>query len=91
MCVSTATIWSCAALPAQCLLSVLRIVEDVLSLLGQYPLTREGAALTRRAAASERPVAAHVSALLQQTIITPCSCAQRCDVTTRRAPARRAQ
>jgi hypothetical protein len=34
MCVSTARIWSCASLPAQCLLSVLRTVEDVLSLLG---------------------------------------------------------
>jgi hypothetical protein len=34
MCVSIASIWSCAALPAQCLLSVLRTVEDVLSLLG---------------------------------------------------------
>jgi hypothetical protein len=34
ICVSTARIWSCAALPARCLLSVLRTVEDVLSLLG---------------------------------------------------------
>jgi hypothetical protein len=34
ICVSTARIWSCAALPAQCLLLVLRTVEDVLSLLG---------------------------------------------------------
>jgi uncharacterized phage protein gp47/JayE len=55
---------------AQCLLSVLRTVEDVLSLLGQNPLTGVGAALTRRAGASARPVAAHASALLQQTIIT---------------------
>jgi hypothetical protein len=74
MCVSTARIWSCAALPAQYLLSVLRTVEDVLSLLGLYPLTGEGAALTRRAVASAHTVAAHASALLQQTIITPCSC-----------------
>jgi hypothetical protein len=48
----------------------IRTVEDVLSLLGQYPLTGEGAALTRRAIASARPVAAHAPALLQQTIIT---------------------
>jgi hypothetical protein len=73
MCVSATWAWSCAALPAQCLLSVLRTVEDVLSLLGYYPLTGEGAALTRRAAASMRIVAVHVSTLLQQTIITPCS------------------
>jgi hypothetical protein len=66
-------------------------VEDALSLLGQYPLTGEGAALTRRAVASVHTVAAHASALLQQTIITPCSRARRCDVTTRRAPACRAQ
>jgi hypothetical protein len=64
MYVSTARMWSCATLPAQCLLSVLRIVEDVPSLLGV------GAALTCRVVASARTVAAHASALLQQTIIT---------------------
>jgi hypothetical protein len=42
-----------------------RTVEDVLSLLlGQYPLTSEGAALIRRAVASAHTVAAHASALL---------------------------
>jgi hypothetical protein len=90
MCVSTAKIWSCATLPAQCLLSTLRTVEDVLSLLGQDPLTREGAALTRRAIASARPMAAHTSALLQQTIITPYPHAQRSELTVRRLPVRSA-
>jgi hypothetical protein len=41
-----------------------RTVENVLSLLGQYPLTGEGAALTRRAVASAHTVAAHTSTLL---------------------------
>jgi hypothetical protein len=41
-----------------------RTVGDVLSLLGQYPLTGEGAALTRRAVGSAHTVAAHASALL---------------------------
>jgi hypothetical protein len=87
MCVSTAWIWSCAALPAQCLLSMLHTVEDVLSLLGQYSLT----ALTRRAVASAHTVATHASALLQQTIIPPCSRAQRCELTVHRLPAHNAQ
>jgi hypothetical protein len=42
----------------------------VLPLLGQN-LSGEGAALTRRAVASACSVAAHASALLSQTIITP--------------------
>jgi hypothetical protein len=42
----------------------------VLSLLGQYPLTGEEAALTRRTVASAHTVAAHASAHLQQAIIT---------------------
>jgi hypothetical protein len=40
-------------------------VEDVLSLLGQFPLISEGAMLTRRAIACTHAVAAHASALLQ--------------------------
>jgi hypothetical protein len=52
-------------------------VEIVLSLLGQYRLIGEGAALTRRAVASAHTVAAHASAHLQQTIMTPCSHACR--------------
>jgi hypothetical protein len=91
MCVSTARIWSCAALPAQCLLSTLRTVEDVLSLLGQDPLTGEGAALTRRAVASARTVAVHASALLQQAIITPYPRTWRSELTVRRLPVRSAQ
>jgi hypothetical protein len=91
MCVSATWAWPCAALPAQCLLSVSRTVEDVLSLLGQCPLICEGATLTYRAVASVLTVAVHASALLQQSIITLCSCTRRCDVTTRRSPARRAQ
>jgi hypothetical protein len=91
MCVSTTRVWSYAALPAQCLLSVTCTVEDVLSLLGQFPLTGERAMLTRRAVASAHTEAAHAATLLQQIIITLCSCARRCDVTTRRLPARRAR
>jgi hypothetical protein len=87
MCVSTARIWSCIALLAQCLLSVLRAVEDVLSLLGQYPLTGEGAVLTRHAVASVYTVGAHAFALLQQTIITRCSRARCCELTVCRLPA----
>jgi hypothetical protein len=68
-----------------------RTMEDMLSLLGQYPLTGEGAALTRRAVASARTVAAHASALLQQMIITLCSCARRRDLTVRCLPAHSAQ
>jgi hypothetical protein len=49
-----------------------------------FPLTGEGAMLTCRVAASARTVAAHTAALLQQIIITLCSRARRCDVTTRR-------
>jgi hypothetical protein len=45
-------------------------VEAVLSLLGQDPLTDEGATLTRRAVTSAQTVAAHASAHLQQAIIT---------------------
>jgi hypothetical protein len=41
-----------------------RTVEDMLSLLGQYPLTGEGATLTCRAVASAHTVAAHASTLL---------------------------
>jgi hypothetical protein len=94
MCVSIARIRLCAALPAQCLLSTLRTVEDVMSLLGQDPLTGEGAALTRCAVASARTVAAHASALLQQTIITPYPCyprARRSELIVRRLPVRSAQ
>jgi hypothetical protein len=40
-----------------------------------------------RAVASTHIVAAHAAALLQQIIITLCSRAWRCDVTTRRLPA----
>jgi hypothetical protein len=88
MCVYTARMWSCAALPAQYLLSALPTVKVVLSLLGQYPLTDEGAALTHHAVASAHTVAAHASARLQQAIIIH---AGRRDVTTRRLSARRAQ
>jgi hypothetical protein len=59
-------------------------VEDILSLLGQFLLTGEGAMLTRYAVASAHTIAAHASALLQQIIITVCSYARRRDVTTRR-------
>jgi hypothetical protein len=86
MCVSTARIWSCAALPAQYLLSVLHTVEVVLSLLGQYPLTGKAATLSRRAVASAHTVTVHASALLQQTIITPCSRTRRCELTARLLP-----
>jgi hypothetical protein len=55
-------------------------VEDVLPLLGLSPLTGEGAMLTCRSVTSVHTVAAHASALLQQTIITLCSRARRCDV-----------
>jgi hypothetical protein len=65
--------------------------EDVLSLLGQYPLTGEGAALTRRAVPSARTVAVRALALLQQTIITPCSRTRRSELTVRRLPAHSAQ
>jgi hypothetical protein len=64
------------------------IVEAMLPLLGQDPLTDEGAALTRCAVASARTVAAHASAHLPQVIITH---TRRRDVTTRRLPAHRAQ
>jgi hypothetical protein len=60
----------------------------MLPLLGQDPLTGEGAALTRRTVASTHTVAGHASAHLQQAIITH---AWRRDVTTRRLPALRAQ
>jgi hypothetical protein len=53
----------------------------------QFPLTGEGAMLTRRAIASARTVAVHAAAFLQQIIITLCSRARRCDVTIRRLPA----
>jgi hypothetical protein len=66
-------------------------VKDVLSLLGQYLLTGEGVALTRRAVASARTVAVHASALLQQTIITPCSRAWRNELTVHRLPVHSAQ
>jgi hypothetical protein len=49
-------------------------VVDVLSLLDQNPLTGEEAALTRRAVASTRTVAAHASAHLLQAIITHARC-----------------
>jgi hypothetical protein len=62
-------------------------VEAVLPLVGQDPLTDEGAALTRRTVASVHTVAAHASAHLQQAIIAH---ARRRDVTTRRLPAHRA-
>jgi hypothetical protein len=55
-------------------------VENVLSLLGQDPLTGEGDALTRCAVASARTMAAHASALLQQTIITPYPRARRSEL-----------
>jgi hypothetical protein len=66
-------------------------VEDVLSLLGQFPLTCEGAMLTCHAVASAHTVAAHAAALLQQIIITLCSRARRCGVTICRLPAPTAQ
>jgi hypothetical protein len=66
-------------------------VEDVLSLMGRYPLTGERAALTRRAIASARTVAVRASALLQQTIITRCSRARRSELTVCRLPAHSAQ
>jgi hypothetical protein len=91
MCVSIARIWSCTVLPAQCLLSTLYTVEDVLSLLGQDPLTGEGVAPTRRAVASVRTVAAHASALLQQSIITPYPRTRRGESTVRRLPVHSAQ
>jgi hypothetical protein len=87
-CVSSTRVWSCAVSLAQCLLIVTCIVEDVLSLLGQFPLTGEGAMLTCRAVASVHTLAAHAAALLQQIIITLCSCVRHCDVTTRRPRAR---
>jgi hypothetical protein len=59
--------------------------------VGQFPLTGEGAMLTRRAVASAHTVVAHAAALLQQIIITLCSRARRCDVTTRRPPAHAAR
>jgi hypothetical protein len=91
MCVSIARVWSCAALPAQCLLSVTCTVEDVLSLLGRFALTGDGAMLTRYTVASAHTVAVHASALVQRTIITPGSRVRPGDVTTRRQPAHRAQ
>jgi hypothetical protein len=87
MCISTTRVWSCAALPAQCLLSVTCTVEGALSLLGLFPLTGKGAMLTHCAISPAYIVAAHTADLLQQIIITLCSCAQRCDVTIRRLPA----
>jgi tetrahydromethanopterin S-methyltransferase subunit E len=72
--------------PSQCLLSVTYTVEVVLSLLGPLPLTAEGVVLTCHAVASAHTIAAHAAALLQQIIITLCSCARRCDVTTRHPP-----
>jgi hypothetical protein len=67
MCVSTARIWPCAALPAQRVLSVLPNSEAVLPLLCQNLLSGEGAALTRRDVATAHccsaclgtPVAGH--------------------------------
>jgi hypothetical protein len=52
--------------------------------IGSIPADRRRAMLTCRAVASAHTVAAQAVALLQQIIITLCSCAQRCDVTTRR-------
>jgi hypothetical protein len=52
MCISSTRVWSCVVSPAQRLLSVTCTVEDVLSLLGQFLLTGEGAMLTCRAVAS---------------------------------------
>jgi hypothetical protein len=83
MCISSTKVWSCVVSPAQCLLPVTYTVEVVLSLLGQFQLTGEGAVLTCRAVASAHTVAAHAAVLLQQIIITLCSRARRCDVTTR--------
>jgi hypothetical protein len=91
MCVSATRVWSCVALPAQWLLPVLHTVEDVLSLLDQYPHIGEGAALTRRTVASAHTVAAHASALLQQTIVTSCSRVRRCELTARLLPVHSAQ
>jgi hypothetical protein len=50
-------------------------------MLGQFPLTCEGAMLTCRTVATAHTVAAHAAALLQQIIITLCLCARRCDYT----------
>jgi hypothetical protein len=63
-------------------------VEVVLPLLGQDPLTGEGAALTRRTVAFAHTVAAYASAYLQQAIITH---VWHRDVTTRRLPVHRAR
>jgi hypothetical protein len=57
-------------------------VEIMLSLLGQYRLTGEGAALTRRARLSS-PAADHHDPLFTRV--------RHCDVTARRSSARRAQ
>jgi hypothetical protein len=54
-------------------------------------LIDEGVALTSRAVASAHTVAAHASALLQQTIFTPCPHAQRSELTVRRLPVHSAQ
>jgi hypothetical protein len=53
----------------------------------QFPLTYKGVMLTCCAVGSARPVAAHAAALLQQIIITLCSRARRCDVTSHRPSA----
>jgi hypothetical protein len=82
-CVSSTRVWLYADSLAQCLLSVTCTVEDVLSLLDQFPPIGEGAMLTCRAVASVHTVAAHAAALLQQIIITLCSRARRYDGTTR--------
>jgi hypothetical protein len=66
-------------------------MEDVLSLLGQFLLTSEGAISTCRAVASAHTVAVDAVVLLQQTIITLCSRARRRDVTIHRLPMRRAR
>jgi hypothetical protein len=63
-------------------------VEAALPLLGQDPLTDEGAVLTCRAVASVHTVAAYTSAHLQQAIITH---VRRRDVTTHHLLAHRAQ
>jgi hypothetical protein len=88
MCVSTTRVWSCVTLPAQCLLSAACTVEDMLSLLDQFPLIGEWAMLTCCTVASAHTVAAYAADLLQQIIITLCSCARRCYVTIRRPRAR---
>jgi hypothetical protein len=71
---------------ARCLPSVTCTVEVVLLPLDQFLLTGEGVVLTCHAVASAHTVAVHAAALLQQIIITLCSRARRCDVTTRRPP-----